>query len=175
MLVCWIGRCGFHRIHNEKYYNIFVQSHFVLCEVLFRLWEEHRSWFMLIHSSDMSIIHKFLTNQIAGDEIIIAMTPHLHMQEGVNLVSLKLISKFSLKLLRTYYIDVRRWSKWTLGHRRKKRGGGNISSLISYFLYLAWQENYTFKPIFVFSLSNELVEECIETNCSSNVITGDSR
>ena len=54
---------------------------------------------MLIHISDMSIIRKFLTNQIAGDEIIIVMTPHLHMQEGVNLVSLKLIPKFSLKLL----------------------------------------------------------------------------
>ena len=46
---------------------------------------------MTIHSSDMSIIQKFLTNQIASDEIIIVMTPYcptpqhlLHMQEGVN-------------------------------------------------------------------------------------------
>ena len=45
----------------------------------------------LIHSSDMSIIQKFLTNQIASNEIIIVMTPYcptpqhlLHMQEGVN-------------------------------------------------------------------------------------------
>ena len=49
-----------------------------------------------IHSSDMSIIQKFLTNQIAANEIIIVMTPYrptplhlLHMQEGVNLLSLK--------------------------------------------------------------------------------------
>ena len=44
-----------------------------------------------IHSSDMSIKQKFLTNQIASNEIIIVMTPYcptpqylLHMQEGVN-------------------------------------------------------------------------------------------
>ena len=43
----------------------------------------------------MSIIQKFLTNQIASNEIIIVMTPYcpttqhlLHMQEGVNLLSL---------------------------------------------------------------------------------------
>ena len=48
-----------------------------------------------IHSSDVSIIQKFLTNQIASNEIIIVMTPYcptpqhlLHMQEGVNLLSL---------------------------------------------------------------------------------------
>ena len=44
----------------------------------------------------MSIIQKFLTNQIAANEIIIVMTPYcptpqnfLHMREGVNLLSLK--------------------------------------------------------------------------------------
>ena len=43
----------------------------------------------------MSIIQKFLTNQIASNEIIIVMTPYcpttqhlLNMQEGVNLLSL---------------------------------------------------------------------------------------
>ena len=48
-----------------------------------------------IHSSDMSIIQKFLTNQIASNEIIIVMTRYcptpqhlLHMQEGFNLLSL---------------------------------------------------------------------------------------
>ena len=50
----------------------------------------------IIHSSDMSIIQKFLTNQIATHEIIIVMTPYcptpqhlLQMQKGVNLLSLK--------------------------------------------------------------------------------------
>ena len=44
----------------------------------------------------MSIIQKFLTNQVDANEIIIVMTPYcstpqhkLHMQEGVNLLSLK--------------------------------------------------------------------------------------
>ena len=44
----------------------------------------------------MSIIQKVLTNQIATYEIIIVMTPYcptpqhlLHMQKGVNLLSLK--------------------------------------------------------------------------------------
>ena len=53
-----------------------------------------------IHSSDLSIIQKFLTNQIAADEIIIVMTPYcptpqhlLYMQEGVNLLSLKLFGE----------------------------------------------------------------------------------
>ena len=48
-----------------------------------------------IHSSDMSIIQRFLTNQITANEIIIVITPYcpapqhlLHMQ-GVNLLSLK--------------------------------------------------------------------------------------
>ena len=43
----------------------------------------------------MSIIEKFLTNQITSNEIIIVMTPYrpttqhlLHMQKGVNLLSL---------------------------------------------------------------------------------------
>ena len=50
----------------------------------------------VLHSSDMSIIQKFLTNQIAANEIIIVMTPYcpkpqhlLHMEEGLNLISLK--------------------------------------------------------------------------------------
>ena len=46
-----------------------------------------------IHSSNISIIQKYLTNKIAANEITIAMTPYcptpqhlLHMQEGVNLL-----------------------------------------------------------------------------------------
>ena len=69
---------------------------------------------VIIHSSDMSIIQKFLSNQIAADYIIIVMTPYcptpqhlLHMQEGVNLLSVKTFGeskclgylKFFLKLL----------------------------------------------------------------------------
>ena len=93
----------------------------------------------IIHSSDMSIIQKFLTNQIASNEIIIVMTPYcpttqhlLHMQEGVNLLSLMTFDEskcpeylnFLWNYSQTHYIDVR-WctSKWTLGHRRKKKGG----------------------------------------------------
>ena len=44
----------------------------------------------------MSIIQKFLTNEIASDDIIIRRTPYcptpqhlLHMQEGVNLLGWK--------------------------------------------------------------------------------------
>ena len=44
----------------------------------------------------MSIIQKFLTNQIAANEIIIVMMPYcptlqnlLHIEKGVNLLSLK--------------------------------------------------------------------------------------
>ena len=53
-----------------------------------------------IHSFIMSIIQKFLTNQIASNEIIIVMTPYcptpqhlLHMQEGVNLLSLMTVDE----------------------------------------------------------------------------------
>ena len=67
-----------------------------------------------IHSSVFAIIQKFLTNQIAADEIIIVMAPYcptpqhlLHLQEGVNLLCLKTFSEskcpgyqnFLLKLL----------------------------------------------------------------------------
>ena len=55
----------------------------------------HRENGIVIHSSDMSIIQKFLTNQIASNEIIIVMTPYcptpqhlLHNQERVNLLIL---------------------------------------------------------------------------------------
>ena len=134
-----------------------------------------------IHSSDMSIIQKFLTNQTVANEIIIVITPYcptpqplLHIQEGVNLLSLKIfdISKclgylnFLWNYSQMHYSDVR-WctSKWTLGHRRKKRGGGyNTSSpIILYFLYQAWQENYIFRQYSLYKLD----KECIETNCRS--------
>ena len=94
----------------------------------------------------MSIIQKFLINQIAANEIIIVMTPYcpttqhlLHIQEGVNLLRLKTFGKskctgylnFLWNYSQTHNSDVR-WctSKWTLGHRRKK-GGINTSSPIS--------------------------------------------
>ena len=51
---------------------------------------------LCMHSSDLSIIQKFLTNQIIANEIIIVMTPYcptsqhlFHIQEGVILLSLK--------------------------------------------------------------------------------------
>ena len=86
----------------------------------------------------MSIIQRFLTNQIAANEIIIVMTPYcptpqhlLHMQEGVNLLSLKTFGESKCHVYlnslwnnsQTHYSDAR-WctSKWTLGHRRKKKG-----------------------------------------------------
>ena len=77
------------------------------------VWNLHASP-LKIHSSDMSIIQKFPTNQIAANEIIIVMTPYcptpqhlLHMQKGVNLLSLKTVDElkcpgylnFLLKLL----------------------------------------------------------------------------
>ena len=67
-----------------------------------------------IHSSDMSIIQKFLTNQIATNEIIIVVTPYcptpqhlLHMQkrdeftkfEDFWSIKMSWMPKFSLKLL----------------------------------------------------------------------------
>ena len=49
-----------------------------------------------IHNADMSIIPKFLTNQIAANEIVTLMTPYcptpqhlLHMPKRVNFLSLK--------------------------------------------------------------------------------------
>ena len=54
------------------------------------------SWYLCNSQSDMSIIQQFSTNQIAANEIIIVMTPYcptpqhlLHLDEGVNLLSLK--------------------------------------------------------------------------------------
>ena len=72
---------------KDHYYpmgsNVFLENE------TFKILTQH-----LIHSSDMSIIHRFLTNQIAANEIIIVTTPYcptpqhlLHMQ-GVNLLSL---------------------------------------------------------------------------------------
>ena len=67
----------------------------------------------------------------------------------------------------THYSDVR-WctSKWTLGHRRKKRGGGyNTSSPISLSIFFIPRKFTFLKTIsVVFSLSNELNEEYIETS-----------
>ena len=141
----------------------------------------------------MSIIQKFLTNQIAANENINLMKPYgpktqhlLHMQEGVNLLSWKIFGEWKCpKYLNslwnyshTHYSDVRRCtSKWTLGHRRKKKGGGGMTPRLPFhypiFFFQAWQENYIFCTIFVvFSLSNELDEEYIETHCRSNVIHG---
>ena len=64
---------------------------------------EHRSKFSALRrqfSFDMSIIQKFLTNQIASYEIIIVMTPYcptpqhvLHMQEGFHLLRLMTFSE----------------------------------------------------------------------------------
>ena len=141
-------------------------------------------WLKPIHSSDMSIIQKFLTNQIASNEIIIVMTPYCptpkHLQEGVNLLSLMTFGEskcpgylyinwnFSPK----HYSDVR-WcaSKWTLGHRRKKREGGyNTSSPILFHYPIFFKQSLTRKEHLlniiyrVFSLSNELDEENIQTN-----------
>ena len=141
----------------------------------------------------MSIIQRFLTNQIAANEIIIVMTPYcptpqhlLHMQEGVNLLSFEIFDESKCHVYlnslwnnsQTHYSDVR-WctSKWTVGHLDERKGGGDNTSspifIIQYFLYQAWQENYIFWTIFVvFSLSNEFDEEYIETNCRSNFIHG---
>ena len=47
-----------------------------------------QEFYNLLH---MSIVQKFLTNQIVANEIIIVMTPYCptQMQQGVNLLSLK--------------------------------------------------------------------------------------
>ena len=106
-----------------------------------------------IHSSDMSIIQKFLTNQIDYNEIIIVMTQYcpttqhlLHMQEGVNLLSLMTFNEskcagylnFLWNSSQTHYSDVR-WctSKWTLDYRRKKREGRGVLHLVSHFISLS--------------------------------------
>ena len=72
----------------ETFSDISIHMHHVQAKVGHR---KYRKWVTVIHSSDMSIIQKFLTNQIASNEIIIVMTPYcptpqhlLHMQEGVN-------------------------------------------------------------------------------------------
>ena len=142
-----------------------------------------------IHSSDMSIIQRFLTNQITANEIIIVITPYcptpqhlLHMQ-GVNLLSLKTFDESKYNITYTWIlfeitlrrITVVRWCtrKWTLGHRRRKRGGGSPISLSNIFYTKPDKKITFFGTIFVvFSLSNELVKENIETNCRSNFVHG---
>ena len=127
----------------------------------------------------MSIIQKFLTNHIAANEIVIIKTPYcptpqhlLHMQKGVNLLSLKTFGEskcpaylvFLWNYSHTHYSDVR-WctSKWKLCHRQKKKRRGEVyktSSPISlsntfytksdkkitffrqYLSYVLWQMNW---------------------------------
>ena len=107
------------------------------------LWSLYWKMGIQINNShrDMSIIQKFLTNQIAANEIIIVMTPYcptpqhlLHIKEWVNLKSLKTFGEskcpWYLNALWNYsqtHYSIARWctSKWTLGHRRKKMGGGD--------------------------------------------------
>ena len=112
----------------------------------------------------MSIIQKFLTNQIATNEIIIVMTPYcptpqhlLHMQKGVNLLSLKTFDEskcpgylnFLLNYSQALYSDVR-WctSKWTLGHTRKKRKGGITPRLPFHYPNIFYTK--TDKKIYIF-------------------------
>ena len=95
----------------------------------------------------MSIIVKFLTNQTAAYEIIIAITPYcptpqhlLHMQEGVNLLNLMTFGEskcpghllfFEITLRRItvmwYYAQVS--VRWAID---EIKGGYNTSSLISF-------------------------------------------
>ena len=140
----------------------------------------------------MSIIQKFLTNQIAANEIIIVMMPYcptpqnlLHIEKGMNLLSLKTFGEskcpgclnFLWNYSQTHYRGMRWWtSKWTLGHRRKKRGEGGITPGLPFHYPILFTTKLTRKLHFktisvVFSLSNKLDEEYIETKCSSNVIT----
>ena len=112
---------------------------------------------IVIHSSDMSIIQKFLTNQIASNEIIIVMTPYcpkpqhlLHMQEGVNLLSLMTFDEskcpgylnFLWNFSQTHYSDVS-WctSKWTLGYRRKKRGVRRVTPRLPFHFIIQYFYN----------------------------------
>ena len=83
---------------------------------------------LTIHSSDMSIILKFLTNQIAFNEIIIVMTPYcptpqhlLHMQKGLMTFGeskspgyLNFLWKYS----QTHYNDAQVSERWTIDERK---------------------------------------------------------
>ena len=105
---------------------------------------------MSIHSSDMSIIQKFLINQIASDEFIIFMTPycptpqHLHMQEGVNLlnfndfwwIKMSWIPKFSLKFLSGALVmwdDAQVSERWAIDERRGGGGYNTLSPILFYY------------------------------------------
>ena len=86
----------------------------------------------------MSIIQRFLTNQIVANEIIIVMTPYcptplhlLHTQEGVNLLSLKTFGESKCHVYlnslwnnsHTHYSDVR-WctsERWVIDERKRGR------------------------------------------------------
>ena len=133
-----------------------------------------------IHNSDMLIIPKFLTNQIAANEIIISMTPYcptpqhlLHMQKKVNFLSLKTFGEskcpgylnFLWNYSQTHYSDVK-WctSKWRCAIDERK-GGSNNSPPISFHCTIFFIQSMTRKGHFLdmifvlFSLSNELDEE----------------
>ena len=152
------------------------------------LWKRFTFYILLyIHQFTDPTCHLFryfFTNQIASNEINIVMTPFcptphhlLHMKEGVNLVSLmmfkmSLIPNCSLKWLSD---ALHWWSKWTLGHRRKKRGNNTSSfhfiSLSNIFIQSLTRKGHFLDIIFVvFTLSNELDEEYIKTICRSFVM-----
>ena len=116
-----------------------------------QLWDStRRILHYLIHISYASLIQTFLTNQIAANEIIIVMTPYcptpqhfLHMQEGVNLQSLKTGESkcpgylhFLWNYSQTHNSGVSWYTcKWTLGHRRKRRLGTTTHLLYHYQIY----------------------------------------
>ena len=88
------------------------------------------------------------------------------------------IPNFSLKLLpNTLQGGERVHRKMTLGQKRKKRGGGGITPRLPYhfpnIFYTKPDKKITFflTILVVFSLSIELDEEFIETNCCSNLYT----
>ena len=147
----------------------------------------HNSQFRHVNHSEISESERSESDRFLWWRHIV---PHnsLHKQEGVNLLSFMTFGEskcpgylnFLWNYSQMHYSDVR-WctSKWTLGNRRQKMGGGyNTSSPISFHYPIFFIQSLTRKwhlldIIFVvFSLSNELDEEYIETNCRNNVIHG---
>ena len=93
-------------------------------------------------------------------------------------IKMSWIPIFSLKLPSKHWCAM--MHKWTLDHSRKKRGRGGITTRLP-FHYLkrfipSLIRKITFETIFIaFSLSNEMDDQYIETNCHSIIITVDSR
>ena len=132
-----------------------------------------------MHESDILIIQKCSYksdqcwwNHQCNDAIFSHTFVHLYSCKSKNeWLSLKWLWNY----FRKHYIDVR-WcnSNWTLGHKRKKRWGGGITTrlpfhYIKHFIPSLIRKITFFRQYSCVFLSNEMDDENIETNCRSIV------